>query len=128
MTLRLPVLTEAEQWKQFVEIPYFTNKWRRLGLDDDDLRELQLSLVANPRLGPVIRGAGGLRKCRFAPRSSGKGKSGSFRVGYAYFEEFGVICLLAVFAKKDQGTISAAQRDQIRSAIVQLYRWVSVRR
>lgn len=126
MTLRLRIFADAEQWKQFVEIPYFTNKWRRLGLDDDDLRELQLSLVANPHLGPVIRGAGRLRKCRFAPRSGGKGKSGSYRIGYAYFEEFGVICLLAVFAKTDQGTISTAQRDQIRGAIDQLYRWVSV--
>jgi hypothetical protein len=53
-------------WKRFVEIPYFQSKWNSLGLDDDDLRALQIMLTASPERWPVIAGTGGLRKVRFA--------------------------------------------------------------
>src|SRR5258706_7947591 len=92
-------------WKRFVEIPYFQAKWKNLGLNDDDLRALQIMLTASPERWPVIAGTGGLRKVRFARVKSSRGKSGSYRVGYVYFEEFGVIGLIAVYAKKDQATI-----------------------
>lgn len=115
-------------WKRFVEIPYFTNKWRYLGLNDQDLHTLQLVLLSNPRVGAVMKGTGGLRKCRFAPRSAGKGKSGAFRVGYVYFEQFDVICLLAVFAKKDAANLSKTEQNALRTAIERLYNWVAMER
>jgi hypothetical protein len=115
-------------WKRFVEVPYFTNKWRYLGLKDHDLHALQLTLLANPRVGAVMKGSGGLRKCRFAPRTAGKGKSGAFRVGCVCFEQFDVICLLAVFAKKDEANLSRAEQNALRKAIERLYDWVATER
>jgi hypothetical protein len=50
---------------QFVETPVFTSAIRR-HLDDEHYRRLQIALMLRPEQGPVIRGAGGLRKVRWA--------------------------------------------------------------
>jgi hypothetical protein len=47
----------------FVEFPNFTKQVTKL-LDDEDYRRLQAALIANPELGDLIRGTGGLRKAR----------------------------------------------------------------
>jgi len=126
-TLNVTAHTEEplDDWKRFVEIPYFQTKWKSLGLTDDDLRALQLMLTASPQRFPVIAGTGGLRKVRFARVKSSRGKSGSFRIGYVYFEEFGVIGLIAVYAKKDQATIPPSQKPAIKQAIQALRDWVA---
>lgn len=46
-----------------------------MGLTDADLRRLQEELLANPQIGSVMRGTGGVRKMRFAFEN--RGKSGS---------------------------------------------------
>lgn len=50
---------------RFVETPIFTKVITGL-LDDDEYRSLQIALMLRPEQGPVIRGAGGLRKVRWA--------------------------------------------------------------
>ena len=37
-----------------------------MGLTDTDLRRLQEELLANPKMGSVMQGTGGIRKLRFA--------------------------------------------------------------
>ncbi len=80
--------------------------------------------MLDPKRHPVISGANGLRKCRFAKASGGRGKSGSYRIAYAYFEEFGVIVAIAVFAKKDQDNLTGEQKRQITSLLDRLYNWI----
>ena len=87
---------------RFVLIESFERRWKALGLDDDDLRSLELAIQAGPNRHPVIREAGGLRKIRFASPGAGRGKSGSYRVGYAHFPSPGLILLLLVWAKKEK--------------------------
>jgi len=118
--VKAPAGMVAEDWGRFIELPYFVNKWQHLGLDDEDLRALQVLLTVQPRLGAVMEGTGGLRKLRFARSAGGQGKSGSFRIGYVYFEDFHVIGLLAVYAKKDQGNLSQAEKNTIRKLIERL--------
>ena len=67
----------------FVHMPWFAAEWSRLGLDDEDLRFLEISIMVHPEHGDVIRGADGLRKGRFSPPGSGRGKRGAFRYFYA---------------------------------------------
>jgi len=57
----------------FIETPIFTADVGEL-LSDDEYAALQEHLVGQPNAGPVIAGAGGLRKIRWAV--SGKGKRG----------------------------------------------------
>ena len=72
----------------FIELPVFTRRWASLGLDDElDLSALQLEILRNPKAGISIRGAGGLRKLRFAPPRWRVGKSGAIRVIYTRFSK-----------------------------------------
>ena|SRR5437868_3133604 len=93
----------------FIQLSAFARNWKQLKLSDDDLRDLEKSIQANPTAPPVMKGAGGLRKIRLSPGSSSSGKSGGVRVCYAYFAEFGLVYLCAVFAKNDKANLSKAE-------------------
>lgn len=114
-----------EDWCRFIEMPYFSAKWRRLGLADADLRALQIMLTMFPKQAPVVAGTGGLRKVRFASPNRRRGKSGSFRVGYAYYEAYGCIALITVYAKSDQGNLSRAERNEIGRLLEKLEQWIA---
>jgi mRNA-degrading endonuclease RelE of RelBE toxin-antitoxin system len=64
---------------RFVETPVFTKRVKDL-LPDEDYRTLQIALVLRPEQGPLIKGGGGLRKVRWAPKRVGK--RGGVRVIY----------------------------------------------
>ena len=66
--------------RTFIQTDEFVKNWKRLGLNDDDMRRLELEILKNPQAGNVIKGTGGLRKLRFA--FDDKGKSGSVRICY----------------------------------------------
>ena len=105
----------AELSRLFVELPSFSAKWKALGLTDEDLRRLEWSLLENPKVGPVMRGTGGIRKVRFAFEN--RGKSGSVRVIYIDFEIYEKIYLLSVFAKADQENLTQAERNGLKKLV-----------
>lgn len=92
-------------------MPEFEKQWKSIGFDDNDLLRLQDALLANPSVGSVIRGTGGLRKMRFA--FEGKGKSGSSRVLYVDFLLEEQIFLITVYAKSSQDNLTDAQRNAL---------------
>ncbi|MCA9102877.1 MAG: hypothetical protein KDA63_17075 [Planctomycetales bacterium] len=105
----------------FIELPPFTRRWEKLGLDDeDDLTALQLIIMADPTKGDVIAGTDGLRKLRFAPKRWKAGKSGAARVLYVHFEEFGIVLLCSVYRKSEIETISDAVKKHLNGAIAQI--------
>ncbi len=105
----------------FIELRPFTRRWREIGLDDEtDLASLQIQIMFAPKKAPVIRGTAGLRKLRFTPPSWRKGKSGSLRACYVYFESFGVVLLAIVYAKNVATSLSAAEIARINRAIGQV--------
>jgi hypothetical protein len=102
---------------RFVLIESFERRWKALGLDDDDLRSLELAIQAGPDRHPVIRETGGLRKIRFAAPGAGRGKSGSYRVGYAHYPSPVLLLLLLVWAKNEKDELSKAECDAIADAL-----------
>lgn len=107
-----------EDLLDFIELPQFTKRWEKLGLDDEnDLTELQLTIMLAPQKGDVIPGAGGLRKLRFSPSKWPSGTSGATRVLYVYFEEFGICLLCVIYAKNELATISEAVKQFLRETI-----------
>ena len=78
---------------------------------------LQIELMSDPRQGSVVKETGGMRKLRFSPSRWKKGKSGALRVGYVYFEKYGLVVLLLVYRKGEMGDISAADRKRFRALI-----------
>jgi hypothetical protein len=98
----------------FVHLRTFVANWRALKLDDEALRSLELAIAQNPLAGPVMSGTGGLRKIHFAPPGSGRGKSGSHRVGYAYFVTHDQIVLVKAFGKNEKANLTPAERREVR--------------
>jgi hypothetical protein len=64
---------------ELIETSIFTRQIATL-LSDEEYREFQSRIAANPELGAVIKGGGGIRKVRVAVGS--RGKSGGARVIY----------------------------------------------
>jgi hypothetical protein len=64
-----------------------------------------------------MRGSGGLRKIRFSPAATSGGKSGGARACYAYFPEFGLVYLCAVFPKSAKANLSAHECDEYRKVL-----------
>lgn len=64
-----------------------------MGLRNDDLKELEIILLENPRKGAVIEGMAGARKLRI--KLEGRGKSGGGRVIYLDIiqKEKSIFCL-----------------------------------
>ena len=102
---------------RFVQFPTFLRDWQRLGLGDEALRALEQELIDSPDEAPVIEHAGGLRKLRFAPPGSGKGKSGACRVCYAYFPAHGTVALFVAFSKNERSDLSSAKARAIAKAL-----------
>ena len=106
--------------RTFVELPIFQTRWKAMGLTDDDLKQLQEQLLADPRIGAVMRGTGGVRKMRFAFEH--RGKSGSIRVIYIDFEVYEKIYLITAYTKAENDNLSDAEKNELKQLIKALER------
>ena len=91
---------------RFIETPIFTKIITAL-LDDEDYRRLQIALMLRPEQGPIIRGAGGLRKVRWA--KAGAGKRGGLRVIYYWASKESALFMLYAYSKSDQADLTSTQ-------------------
>ncbi len=98
----------------FIEHPLFTKRITEL-LSDEKYREFQADLAANPEVGDVIRGLGGLRKIRLA--LPGRGKRGGARVLYLLLAGAETVFLLYVFTKGDFGDLPPDKRRVMRTLV-----------
>jgi mRNA-degrading endonuclease RelE of RelBE toxin-antitoxin system len=87
-------------------------------MDDDARMAMEFFIACAPEDHPVISGAGGFRKARWARR--GKGKSGGFRVIYFYLAEPGRIYMAAIYAKSRKETLSEADQNVLRKIATQI--------
>lgn len=101
--------------REFVELPIFVDKWKKLGLNDRDLKRLQELLLVDPKVGAVMQGTGGVRKMRFAFEH--RGKSGSVRVIYVDFEVHEKIYLLTAYTKSEKDNLSRSERNELKELI-----------
>ncbi len=104
--------------REFIHGKKFDVQWKSLGLDDNDLKDLQSLLLENPKVGVVMQGTGRLRKMRYAYRN--RGKSHSVRVCYVDFEKYSKIVFIMVFAKNSMENLSQAECNHIKILIDRL--------
>lgn len=104
--------------RKFVITPVFDKQWREMGLDDNDLQNLQVELLKNPQIGNVIRGTGKLRKMRFAFQN--RGKSGSSRVLYVDFVVAETIYLIFAYPKNEKDNLSAEEKRNLKKLVARM--------
>jgi hypothetical protein len=101
--------------REFVMMPEFDKQWRKMGLDEQDLKRLQEQLLLKPTAGEVISGTGGLRKIRFP--FEGQGKSGSVRVVYVDFAVYEIIYLIFAYPKSKKDSLTKDEKNNIKKMI-----------
>lgn len=92
----------------FVELPPF-QRVRAEYFDDETFRNFQIALMKNPEAGDVIKGAGGLRKIRYADERRSKGKRGGLRVIYYWKDANNQFWLFTVYDKDEADDLTPDQ-------------------
>lgn len=98
----------------FVETKLFTRLVNEY-LTDDEYRRLQQALIADPALGAVIPGSGGIRKVRWG--MAGRGRRGGLRVIYFLRVRQRQIWMLTLYSKNVADNIPAHVLRHIRDEI-----------
>lgn len=93
---------------ELVQLTTFTTKAQRIGLTDEDMRNIELEILADAEGWPVMKGTGGLRKMRFAPEKS------------SVLEEVTFVYFITVFAKNEQDNLSKGEQEAVRKLIERL--------
>ena len=98
----------------FVELPIFIRCAQAL-FSDDELRELQVTLLENPAAGDLIPGSRGLRKLRVP--LPGRGKRGGARVIYYHWVSHDRCYLVYAYAKNVAADLSKEQLQRLADLI-----------
>ena len=87
-----------------------------MGLDEDDIIEIENAILSNPKIGEVMRGTGGVRKFRIA-LSNNKGKSGGARIVYVDFTVYEKVYLITAFPKGEKENLSKAEKNELKKLV-----------
>ena len=101
---------------EFIEAPAFTRHLPAY-LIDDEYRELQTKLGANPELGDLMAGTGGFRKLRWADARRGKGRRGGLRIIYYHFKSDRQIWLMTLYDKDEASDLTAKEKKALKASI-----------
>ena len=103
--------------REFIYFKVFEKSWGEMGLTDDDLAELENSIIRTPNIGKVIRGTGGVRKMRFVLPDNTKGKSGGARVLFVDYVSQKKTVLLNAYSKGEKDSITDAEKKQLKKIV-----------
>jgi len=101
---------------EFIEAPAFSRHISDY-LVDDEYRELQNQLAANPELGDLMPGTGGFRKLRWKDPRRGKGRRGGRRIIYYFFLADQRIWLMTLYDKDEASDLSSRQKMALQNAL-----------
>jgi hypothetical protein len=102
----------------FIHTREFDECLADLPVTDEELRDVQRTLQANPEAGDTIPGTGGVRKLRAAVK--GKGKRGGARVIYFYVITRQTVYLLLAYDKSETDNISEDGKRVLRQLAARL--------
>jgi hypothetical protein len=104
---------------ELIETSIFTRQITAL-LSDEEYGKFQSRLAANPGLGALIKGGGGIRKARVAVGS--RGKRGGARVIYYWAVRKEVILLLFAYPKNMSADLTPKQVVQLARVVKEEFR------
>jgi hypothetical protein len=101
--------------RAFIYTSKFDREWKKLGLNDDDLRLLEKHLLDNPTAGAIMEGTGGIRKMRWALPNTGKrGGIRALYVDYIFSEK---ICMFDLFPKDEKENLTHAEKNALKQIV-----------
>jgi len=86
----------------------------------EDILALEQEILANPEVGDLVPGTGGLRKVRLGQRQVRRGKRGGLRVYYLDLAASKVTHLVAIFGKREKTDLSPAERKAVAALVRRL--------
>ena len=101
--------------RDFIRLPEFEKQCKHIGLDEDDIREIENAVLDNPSIGVIMRGTGGVRK--FRSILPNRGKSGGARVIYIDFIRYEKVYLITAYAKSETENLSQAERNELKTLV-----------
>ena len=101
--------------REFIRLFEFEKQCKRIGLNEDDIIEIENELLTNPSVGNMIRGTGGIRKFRVVLPN--RGKSGGARVIYLDFVSFSKTYLITTYSKGETENLSQAERNELKELV-----------
>ncbi len=101
--------------REFVLLLEFEKCWNKIGMNDEDLRELENYLCLYPESGNVTPGTGGLRKLRWGVNE--KGKRNSARIIYVDFAHYEKTYLIGAYLKSEKIKLDEKQKANIKRLI-----------
>ena len=102
--------------RTFIQTKEFSHNWDELGLNDDDLRMLEIDIMLNPDNYPIMQGTGGLRKARISIDNN-KGKRGGARVCFVDFVILETVYFISVYSKDSKENLSKSERNEVKMLI-----------
>ena len=102
----------GKNMRAFLHSTQFDDIWEKLGLDDDDLRNMQNFIITKPNVGQLFRSTGGFRTMRLGNEKVGK--KGGYRVIYMDLSAYSFVYLLMLYPKSEKTTLSDAEKKVLR--------------
>lgn len=99
----------------FVHTEEFEGSAGDIPIDDEEMRELEKTLLDNPEAGATVSNTGGVRKLRLAVK--GGGKRGGARVIYLYVDKRQRVYLLLAYDKSEADNLTAAGKKMMREMV-----------
>lgn len=114
---------KLEDMGSFLYHPGFWEEWKALKLNDDDLRELEVSLVVDRDDAGELQGCGGLRYRVVTPEAAAGREQRAVVVYYYYLEQRSITYVISI----DQNInamlrLTAADRRVLRNLAVEIER------
>lgn len=117
------IAMKPEDLLSFIHHPIFTRDWKDLGLDDDDLAELELCVMIGPKKAEVIADSGGVRLLKVGPDPRPSRPPFQVVVAYVFFEHRPIAAFLgASRADGDDLEITAEDRERLRELMADIER------
>jgi hypothetical protein len=104
---------------ELIETSLFTRQITSL-VSDEAYARFQVRLAANPGLGALLKGGGGIRKIRIGVGT--RGKSGGARVIYYWAVRRDLILLLFAYAKNSAADLTPKQIAQLANVVREEFR------
>ena len=100
----------------FIQFPEYTASFRRLELTDDEQCEIEIGIMMDPLISPVIDGTGGIRRFDCGTPGDGPG-SLEVSVFYIYFPESSKVALIDAMLTETVGEMSAESRAELKALV-----------